>query len=384
MSNSSTADAGRALARREQALAKPDAPEELELLPVEGMARWLGRLLHPIAFRMVSMVEQPLDHMSGPITPNDGYFRRDRHRHPKVDAESYRLKVTGVREPRTFTLEDLKALPYDDRVLVMECAGNGNHIMGSAGLVGQAHWRGPSLQTVLDACGGLDESTSHFVFRGLDPIPLIRRGYHYGLSVAELAQARALLAIEMNGEPLPRGRGFPVRLVVPGVYSMSHVKWLGAIEGLTKAHDGIHNTWVFVNKVRKDGKWVKEQARWIGLKSMVTRCRRTATGWKLTGWAWGGEHPIDRVEITTDGGKTWHQAELHAPGEYFGEAMPDEAYENAWAVFDYAWDDAESGEQLVASRAFDAEGNAQRMEEDPDVKGHFNQTRVKWRRVRVP
>ena len=93
------------------------APEELELRPLEGMARWLGRLLHPIAFRMVSMVEQPLESMSGPLSPVKGYFRRDRHRHPKVDAETYRLKVTGVAKPREFTLKDLEELPWENRVL---------------------------------------------------------------------------------------------------------------------------------------------------------------------------------------------------------------------------------------------------------------------------
>ena len=359
-------------------------PEELHLEPVEGMARWLGRLLHPVAFRMLSMVEQPLANMSGPITPNDGYFRRDRHRHPKIDPATHRVNVTGVREPRSLSVDDLRDLPWEDRVLVMECAGNGNHMMGSAGLVGQAHWRGPSLATVLDACGGIDDATTHFVFRGRDPVPLIRRGYHYGLSVAELTQARALLAVEMNGEPLPRGRGFPVRLVVPGIYSMSHVKWLGEIQGLTEPHRGIHNTWVFVNKVLKDGKWVKEQARWIGLKSMVTRCSRTDDGYALTGWAWGGDTPIERVTVSTDGGKSWIEAKVRRPSEYFGEAMGDDSFERAWSVFDATWPTPASGEHRIASRAYDANGNAQLAEEDSNVRGHFNQTRVKWRRVVVP
>lgn len=215
-----------ALVPRQAALAPADLPPELALRPVEGLPRWLGRVLHRLAFRAVSMVEQPLWNMEGPITPNDGYFRRDRHRHPAVDPETYALRVTGVAKPRSFSLSELRELPWERRVLVMECAGNGNHLMGTAGLVGQARWSGPSLHAVLDACGGPGEA-SHFAFRGLDPIPLIRRGYHYGLSLEELTRARAMLALEMNGEPLPRPRGFPVRLVVPGIYSMSHVKWLG-------------------------------------------------------------------------------------------------------------------------------------------------------------
>lgn len=357
-------------------------PEELPLRPLEGMAKWLGPFAR-VAMRMVSMVEQPLENMSGPLSPVQGYFRRDRHRHPRVDPETYSLKITGVPRPRTFTLDELRELPWEERVLVMECAGNGNHMMGSAGLVGQARWSGPSLATVLEACGGPGECT-HFAFRGLDPVPLVRRGYHYGLSLEELTQARALLAVEMNGAPLTRPRGFPVRMVVPGIYSMSHVKWLGHIEGLTSPHMGIHNRWVFTNKERRDGKWVRVQARWIGLKSMITRCQRTDDGWRLTGWAWGGGKELDRVEITTDGGETWREASLHPPGEYFGAEMPPESFEHAWSVFDFHWRDAEAGEHLLASRAYASDGEAQRMDEDPDIKGHFNQTRVKWRKVEVP
>jgi DMSO/TMAO reductase YedYZ molybdopterin-dependent catalytic subunit len=329
------------------------------------------------------MVEQPLENMSGPITPNAGYFRRDRHRHPAVDPDTYRLDVTGVAKPRSFSLAELRELPWERRVLVMECAGNGNHMMGSAGLVGQARWDGPSLRTLIDACGGPAEAT-HFAFRGLDPIPLVRRGYHYGLSLDELTRARALLALEMNGEPLPRARGFPVRLVVPGIYSMSHVKWLGAIEGLTRPHDGIHNRWVFTNKERRDGKWVRVQARWIGVKSMITRALVVEGGYKLTGWAWGGDTPIPRVTVSTDGGATWHEAKVMEAGHYFGEEMPAEHFERAWSVFEYVWRAPAPGQYRITSRAYGPDGTAQRLDDDPKVKGHFNQTRVKWRDVEVP
>lgn len=366
-------------------LVRSETPDELELEPIEGLPRWLPKWLARFAMRAVSMVEQPIENMAGPLSPIDGYFRRDRHRHPAVDPRTYKLKVTGVAQPRELTLEQLRELPYEDRVLVMECAGNGNHMMGSAGLVGQARWSGPSLKTVIDACGGPGEAT-HFAFHGLDPIPLVRKGYHYGLSLQELVDARALLALEMNGEPLPRPRGFPVRLVVPGIYSMSHVKWLGHIEGKTAPHEGIHNRWVFTNKELRDGKWIRVQARWIGLKSMITRCRRVGEDWMLTGWAWGGGVPIDRVTVTTDGGQTWNEAEVHQPSSFFGErdgVRPDDI-EHAWSVFNYRWKGAQPGEHLLASRAYSVDGKVQPMEDDPKIKGHFNVMRVKWRRVNVP
>lgn len=362
-------------------------PDELALRPVEGMARWLGRVLQPLAFRMISMIEQRTTTMSGPLTPVDGYFRRDRHRHPHIDAASWRLQLTGVGDggaTTSLTLEQLSALPRVERLCVMECAGNGNHVMGSAGLLGQARWAGPSLREVLAAAGGPGPAT-HFAFHGLDPIPLVRRGYHYGLSLDELDRAGAIVALTMNGEALPRARGFPARLVVPGIYSMSHVKWLGHIEGKTEPHMGIHNRWVFTNKQLRDGRWVRVQARWIGLKSMVTRCQRHPGGWMLTGWAWGGDAPITAVEVSVDGGNTWSPAEHTSPAEYFPEApLSPDAHTHAWTVWSWLWKSPPAGDYVVACRARDSNGRVQDLEQDANVRGHFDQTRVKWRRVRVP
>lgn len=360
-------------------------PDELVLHPVDGLPRWFGPRLASFLMRLVSMEENLARGLSSMITPIAGYFRRDRHVHPTVDPTSYRLHVTGVAAPRIFTLEELRALPREDRICVQECAGNGNHIMGSAGLCGQARWRGPTLQAVLDACGGVGEAT-HFAFHGLDRVRLIKSGYHYGLSVDELARAGAIVAIEMNGEPLSRRHGFPARLIVPGVYSMSHVKWLGLIEGKTAPHMGIHNRLVFTNKELRDGKWVRVQARWIGLKSMISSCRRDGGGtFVLTGSAWGGERPIARVEVTTDGGATWQDAVVDTPQRHFDgdpEVGP-RGLRGAWAIFTHRWRPA-PGEYLIASRAHDDAGEIQAMEQDPSVRGHFNQTRVKWRRVVVP
>ena len=250
------------------------APEALELHPVDGLPRWLGRRLARAFLRLVSMEENDPPALARMVTPTAGYFRRDRHVHPEVDASSYRLQLTGVAAPRTLTLTDLQALPRETRVCVQECAGNGNHIMGSAGLCGQAVWSGPTFESLLALCGGAGPAT-HFAFHGLDDLGVLKRGYHYGLSLDELLRARAIVALTMNGEPLSRRHGFPSRLIVPQIYSMSHVKWLGHIEGKTRPHMGIHNRLVFTNKELQAGKWVRVQARWIGLKSAIVHCRRS-------------------------------------------------------------------------------------------------------------
>ncbi len=366
-----------------------DPGQELALKPVDGLPRWVGDRLANLLLRVVSMEENLGRRLTSMITPITGYYRRDRHVHPAVDAATYRLQVTGVQRPRAFSLEQLKELPFERRVLVQECAGNGNHLMGSAGLLGQAVWEGPSLKTVLDACGGVG-SAKHFAFHGHDVLKVagitLKHGYHYGLSLEELVRARALIAVHMNGEPLSRRHGFPARLVVPKIYSMSHVKWLAQIEGKTEEHRGYHNTWVFTNKIKKNGRWVRVQARWIDLKSLITHCRRDGDGWLFTGVAWGGERPIPHVSISCDGGESWHDARVQSPAEFF-ESNPDielPDLEGAWSVFSYRWTPTRGGKHRVGCRARDDQGTWQDLENDPQVHGHFNQTRVKWRDVVVP
>ena len=369
-------------------LAGPDnlaLAESLELRPVDGLPRWLGGRLARFFLRLVSMEENDAARLARMVTPTAGYFRRDRHVHPEVDPVSYRLEFTGVAKNHTLDLAALSALPRETRVCVQECAGNGNHIMGSAGLCGQAVWSGPSFETLLELCGGPGEAT-HFASHGRDSLGILKRGYHYGLSLDELRKARAIVAVTMNGEPLSRRHGFPARLIVPQIYSMSHVKWLCHVEGKTRPHMGIHNRLVFTNKELRAGKWVRVQARWIGLKSVIAHCTREGTGWLLTGCAWGGERPIAGVEVSCDGGLSWQPAELQTPAEYFqGRSdVPPPAIAGAWGVFTLRWRPPAPGTYKLGCRAIDVDGNVQQQDNDPNVHGHFNQTRVKWRSVTVP
>ncbi len=361
------------------------APESLELRPVDGLPRWLGGRLARFFLRLVSMEENDAAHLARMVTPTAGYFRRDRHVHPEVDPTTYRLNLTGLARPHTLDLAALQALPRETRVCVQECAGNGNHIMGSAGLCGQALWSGPSFESLLELCGGPGDAT-HFAFHGQDTLGVLKRGYHYGLSLDELRKARAIVALTMNGEPLSRRHGFPARLIVPQIYSMSHVKWLCHVEGKTRPHMGIHNRLVFTNKELRAGKWIRVQARWIGLKSVIAHCTREGSGWLLTGCAWGGERPIASVELSCDGGLSWQPARLQTPPEFFRERgdLPAPALAGAWGVFTFHWLPPGPGTYKLGCRAIDSDGNIQQLDNDPKVHGHFNQTRVKWRSVTVP
>lgn len=357
-------------------------PGDLLLRPLEGLASWVPASWFSAFFRALSMAEQPEAARTGALSTEESFFRRDRYVHPEVDASTWRLRVEGVASPREFSLDDLLAMPQSEEVCVVECSGNGHTWMGSAGLIGQARWGGVRLMALIEACGGPGPSTD-LVFHGQDGM-LGPSGYDYGLSVEELRQSDAVIALRFNGAPLSRARGFPARLIVPNIYSMSHVKWLARIEGKDKPHDGLNNTLVYTNKRKKDGKWVREQARWIGLKSLITRCapiEEASRAFTLSGWAWGGEAPIVGVEVSTDHGQTWTEATFQAPEQVY---EPGARLKHAWALFSYRWEGPARGDHVVAARARSADGHVQPAEEPADRTGHFDQVRIKWRRVTVP
>ncbi len=355
---------------------------DLELQPLEGLYRWLGPTLARFALRLLSMEELPQEQMSGLLTTQDGFFRRDRHVHPAIPSEGWQLQLGGVAQPRAFGYAELEALPQQRAACVAECAGNGNHLMGSAGLMGQACWQGPTVQSVVEACGGPGEAT-HFVFHGADSIGP-RGAYHYGLSWQEIIDSGAILALRHGDEPLTRARGYPLRLVVPGIYAMAYVKWIVRIDGLTERWRGFYNDVLYNNKRLVDGRWVKEQARWISLKSVLTRCSASASdgGWELSGWAWGGGQPIQRVEVTTDGGQTWHEAELTTV--HTVQDLSEPQARHAWTEFRWRWVAPAPGAHLLSSRATNAAGQVQPETEPMDVRGHYDQVRWKWRKVVVP
>lgn len=354
--------------------------EELDLHPMEGLYHWLGPKLTRFALRLLSMEELPRQEMSGLMNSQEGFFRRDRHVHPTISLESWQLQVGNVTHPRGFSYAELEGLPQRRVACVAECAGNGNHLMGSAGLMGQACWEGPTVASLIEASGGPGDAT-HFVFHGSDTLGP-RGAYHYGLSWEEVQRSGAILALRHCEEPLTRARGFPVRLVVPGIYAMAYVKWLARIDGLGERWRGFFNDVLYNNKRLVDGVWVKEQARWISLKSVLTRCQRCEGGWELSGRAWGGGQAITRVEVTTDGGQSWHDAELTRVHEVHDLSEPETRH--AWTEFRWRWRAPLRGTHMLSSRATNATGQVQPEAEPPDVRGHYDQVRWKWRRVVVP
>jgi DMSO/TMAO reductase YedYZ molybdopterin-dependent catalytic subunit len=190
----------------------------------------------------------PLEALKHDITPIGLHYLLTHFDIPKVDAETWELEVGGlVEKPLTLTLADVKARPARTLPVTLECAGNGRALIEPRpmsqpwlqGAVGTAEWTGTPLAQLLEEAG-LASEAREVVFSGLDRGIQgdIEHAYERSLPVAEAMRGEMLLAYEINGQPLPPQHGFPLRLIVPGWYGMTHVKWLRSITAVAEQFTG--------------------------------------------------------------------------------------------------------------------------------------------------
>jgi len=267
------------------------------------------------------------------LTPADLFFVRSHLPIPDIKPEEYELEVGGVGcNEITLSLDDLKKLPKHTIVAGLQCGGNRRLEMKTrknlkgldwrGGAIGNAEWAGARLVDVLEAAGFSEDKfpeARHVIFEGLDMEP---DGGHFGASITiEKAidpRADVLLAYEMNGEPLTRDHGYPVRVLAPGIIGARNVKWLGKIEVSEVESDshwqrrdykGFHPG---INWDNVEDMWDKSQSiQDMPVTSSIATCRKDPeTGdLLLSGYAWsGGGRKILRVDLTWDEGKTWTQA----------------------------------------------------------------------------
>jgi sulfane dehydrogenase subunit SoxC len=318
----------------------------------------------------------PLEALRHPITPAGLHYLLIHYDIPTVDPRAFRLEVGGaVERPLSLSLDDLRARERVSMPVTFECAGNGRALLEPRPVsqpwlteaVGTAEWAGTPLWPLLEEAG-VGAGAIEALFSGLDRgvEAGIVQSYERALALAEAGHA--LLAYEMNGGPLPPQHGFPLRLVVPGWYGMTNVKWLGRITLLEEPHQGYQNS-VAYRIYDKDGEPGEPVSRMLprslmvppGVPEFMTRERHLDPGpVTLTGRAWSGRAPIAEVGVSTDGGAGFAPAELERP---LGEA--------AWRGWRFEWD-APEGEHVLCSRARDAAGNAQPLEPRWNLKGYAN------------
>jgi sulfane dehydrogenase subunit SoxC len=318
----------------------------------------------------------PLEALRYDVTPAGLHYTLIHYDIPLVDAAPFRLEVGGAVERRlSLALDDLRARERVERPITFECAGNGRALLQPRALsqpwlteaVGTARWAGTPLQPLLDEAGVLGTAVEA-LFTGLDQgvEAGVSQAYERSLPIADLHEA--LLAYEMNGEPLLPQHGFPLRLVVPGWYGMTNVKWLTRITMLDRPFQGFQNA-VAYRMYGADGEPGEPLTLMLprslmvppGVPDFQTRERYLDPGsTALSGRAWSGFGEIESVEVSTDGGDSFAAATLEEP---LGPA--------AWRGWRFEWD-AQTGEHVLCSRATDAAGNAQPLEPAWNLKGYAN------------
>ncbi|MGC5021759.1 molybdopterin-dependent oxidoreductase [Micromonospora sp. DT47] len=271
------------------------------------------------------------------VTPTSGFYRIDTALVvPQVDPETWRLRIHGrVRNPIELSFADLLARPMVERYVTLACVSN--EVGGD--LIGNARWLGVPIKELLDEAEP-EEGADQVVGRSVD-------GWTCGTPTAVLRDGRdALLAVGMNGEPLPVEHGFPVRMVVPGLYGyVSACKWVTELE-LTSFAD-FDAYWVPRGWSAQGP--VKTQSR---IDTPRSRNRLTAGPVTVAGVAWAQHRGISRVEIRVDGGP-WQEATL-APVVSV----------DTWVQWSWRWT-ATAGEHTLQVRATDADGETQTGQRRP-------------------
>ncbi|PKB84019.1 MAG: sulfite oxidase [SAR202 cluster bacterium Io17-Chloro-G9] len=328
-----------------------------------------------LAFRNRGM---PLEALRYPITPTGMHYLLTHFDVPEADAGTWRLTLGGLLDhPMSLSLEDIKARPPQTTAVTMECAGNGRALLKPRAptqpwlleAIGTSQWTGAPLKGLL-AEAGVDPRAVEILFTGFDQGVQGDQVQYYQRSLAleEATRDEVLLAYEMNGRPLEPQHGFPLRLIVPGWYGMTSVKWLDRIEAVAEHFQGyqMDETYRYVQSADDQGDpvdLIKVRALMVppGIPDFLTRIRLVKAGpITITGRAWAGRLGISRVEVSGDGALTWADADL-------GETLSP----YAWRAWTCQWT-ATPGKHTLCVRATDQQGNMQPVEQPWNYQGMGN------------
>jgi len=309
--------------------------------------------------------------IDGPLTPKDAFFTTQHYGHPEVDLAAFRLRVSGlVNRPLSLSVDDLRRMKSVDIVAGFECSGNRRPLQG---LSGNGRWTGVPLRTVLDQAGVRAEARE-FVFFGADHgeeevefrTQKFKVDQQFGRSLTreKALSGEPTLVYAMNGEPLTKHQGAPLRLLVPGWYGVANVKWLSQIHLQEDQYLGKYQArWYRTLKgemIDGEMKWTEAAITSMQLKSFIARVTRTGSQHTVLGVVLNDGTPIKSVEVKVDEGP-WQAATLDkATGAKY-----------SWKLFTYTWNGATPGEHTIVSRVTDTTGAVQPTEKDLENKKTF-------------
>lgn len=311
-------------------------------------------------------LETPLEYFNTWITPNDVFFVRQHLPRPKTDEATHRIAVNGrVNKQMDLSIADLRKLPQYTVAATLECTGNARGlfrprvpgVQWGRGAIGNAEWSGPRLSDVLKLAGA-DGNASWVTVNGADVGVAKTPDFIRSFKMEKALHPATLLALRMNGEPIPDLHGFPVRLVVPGWDGTSWVKWVTTLSIANQPDTGffMNPAYRFPKHAVPPGTAASpadlEIIEAMPVKSYITspadQDRIGLAPTVLRGIAWAGEERVSRVEISTDAGRHWTDARLSPKNLPF-----------AWRLWDLKWTPQETGYFVILSRATDTAGNVQ-------------------------
>lgn len=276
------------------------------------------------------------------ITANEDYFITRIGDVPSIDGETYALNITGlVEHPRSFTLEELEALALIELPLTVECIGN----PPNGPLVATAFWTGFSLYDFLDALG-LDDQATGVKYLAAD-------GFYASHTLEQIKDQQVIGALFMNGEVIPPVQGFPLRIIIPGFYGAKQPAWVTEIEVIDRP---LEDYW-------QDFGWDVTPPMDVDSTIFFPAHNTTVTigtPVEIGGAAFGGTR-IETVEVTTDGGESWEQAEIVERVDM----------DNVWVFWKATAVLRKPGTYTLQSRATDMHGTVQ-PEKDPSSLNGLN------------
>ena len=323
-----------------------------------------------------------LREQTGPKTAVTSTYIVSHYGNPAVDAATWKLAVDGrAGRPLTFTLDELKRRRRIERTVTFECGGNREGVLNR--MISTVTWTGCSLKSILDEARP-QRDVLEAIFWGADQGTETIRGQMYqmnfarSLSLQDAMDSDAILAYEADGQPLPRVHGFPLRLVVPGWYGVSNVKWLTRVELSPRRFMGrfMGRDYVTImgRQVGERVEYTETSVTRIQVKSVIARVTRPAAGasgnMTVMGMAFADGTPIQQVEVQIDGG-AWQPARLQPNNNPF-----------VWTFWSLDVPALAPGSHTVASRATDGAGRTQ----PPDLllkKSNWENNAIWKRAIRV-
>jgi DMSO/TMAO reductase YedYZ molybdopterin-dependent catalytic subunit len=327
--------------------------------------------------------------IDGSITPNDQFFFIQHYDRPEIDSASYKLKFTGlVTKPAELSLADLQGMRSVDLVNGYECSGNSGGAV--QGLSSNGRFTGVRLRDVLRRVG-VDDAAREVVFFGADKgnedvvfrqnTLKVQQQFARSITLENAMKPEPILAWALNGKPLDRDHGAPLRLIMPGWYGVANVKWVSEIHLQENRFLGnFQARWYrTVRAVGGTGEltdgntqFVETEVTRMNVKSVIARVRKSGDGHQVLGFVLNDGTPLRSVEVKIDDGP-WQKATLDPANTQF-----------SWKLFSYKWDGATPGDHTIVSRATDARGTAQPTSAELSRKKTFLEDNSQFpRKIRI-